>query len=354
MKKLVFLCHGAGNGGAERVITTLASEFAKKKYKVLMVTTNEDNNDYEMHQDVARKRILSTKGNAVIRTIDRILQLRKCIKEFKADVVISFSSIPNLQAIIATMGLRKKLIISERTDPRRYPTSKIGRLMRTVLYPLADTVVFQTEDARACFGKLIQKKSRIILNPIRDGLPKANLDEAEKRLIGIGSLGEQKNWPVALEAAELFFAKHPDYVFDIYGEGPDRNQLQKIIDNSELLNKRVVLRGFSSNAVNELVKASFFVSSSDYEGISNSMLEALAVGIPVICTDCPIGGARMMIKKNYNGLLVPVRNSKIMFEAMCKIVEDKDFSRTIANNALEIRQKLKLEKIVSEWEALVQ
>lgn len=353
MKRIVFLCHGAGNGGAERVITTLASEFAKRKYQVLMVTTNEDKNDYEMYQDVSRKRIISSKSNSIFRSIDRVLQLRKCIKEFKADSVISFSSIPNLQAIIATIGLRRNLIISERTDPRRYPTSKIGRLMRTVLYPLADTVVFQTQDAKACFGKLIQKKSRIILNPIRDGLPMADLQSVERRIVGIGSLGEQKNWPVALVAAEMFFEKHPDYIFDIYGEGPDRSQLQKQIDCSELLRNRVVLRGFSNNVVNELVKASFFVSSSDYEGISNAMLEALAVGIPVICTDCPIGGAKMMIKSNYNGILVPVRDSQKMYEAMCKVAEDNNFSRKIANNAVEIREKLKLEKIVTEWESLV-
>ena len=353
MKNIVFLCHGAGNGGAERVITTLASEFAKKDYHVLMVTTNEDNNDYVMDKRVLRKRIISLKSNTFARTIDRIWQLRKCVKDFNTDTLISFSSIPNIQAIIATIGMKKNIVISERTDPRRYPTSKLGRILRFILYPFADTIVFQTEDAKKCFRRKIQKKSCIILNPIRDGLPTSNKKIRENKIMGIGSLGEQKNWPVALKAAELFFKEFPDYIFEIYGEGPDRDKIQSIINSSHFLKKRVKLKGFSSNVINELTKATMFVSSSDYEGISNSMLEALAVGIPVICTDCPIGGAKMMIKSDYNGILVPVGDHIKMYEAMKRIVEDEEFSQKLANNAIEIREKLKLYKIVAEWEALV-
>lgn len=353
MKKILFLCHGAGNGGAERVITTLASEFAKKGYKVLMVTTNEDKNDYEMDKSVLRHRIISLKGNSVARSVDRVIQLRKCMKDFNADTVISFSAVPNMQAIIAAIGMKINIIISERTDPRRYPTSKLGRVLRSFLYPFADTVVFQTSDAKACFGKIVQKKSHIILNPIRDGLPRADRISNEKKIVGIGSLGEQKNWPVALKAAELFMREFSDYTFEIFGEGPDRQKLQAIIDNSIVLKDKVVLKGFSSNAVNELLKASMYVSSSDYEGISNSMLEALAVGIPVICTNCPIGGAKMMINSNQNGVLVPVGDYKKMYEAMKKIATDKKFSQTISDNAILIRDRLKLSKIVDEWEALV-
>lgn len=353
MKNVIFLCHGAGNGGAERVITTLASEFAKREYNVLMITTNEDNNDYIMNENVRRKRIISSKKLKIIRTIDRIKILRESIIDFKGDIIISFSAIPNIQAIIATIGLKCNLIISERTDPKRYPKSIFGKFLRFCLYPCADTIIFQTEQAKEYFKKSIQNKAKIIMNPIRDGLPISNRDKCEKKIIGIGSLGEQKNWYVTLKAVEPFFKEFPDYILEIYGEGPDKNVLQDLIENSCILRNHVYLKGFSNN-INDILKtAAIYVSSSDYEGISNAMLEALAEGIPTICTDCPVGGARMIIKNNYNGILVPVGGYEEIYNALRKIASNEEFSRQLSKNALEIRNKFELSKIVDEWENVV-
>ena len=69
-----------------------------------------------------------------------------------------------------------------------------------------------------------------------------------------------------------------------------------------------------------------FVSSSDFEGISNSMLEALGMGLPVVVTDCPVGGARMVIKSGENGILVPVGDTQAMYEAMRSVLKDPDTS----------------------------
>ena len=353
MKKIMFLCHGAGNGGAERVITTLASEFSKKNYEVSMVTTNEAHNDYVLEKNVQRKKVISYAHNAIFRTFNRIFLLRKYIKEFKPDVIISFSSIPNMQSIVADFGIRNKLIISERTDPARYPTSKFGQLLRSVLYPFADIIVFQTEDARKYFSERIQKKSCIILNPIRSNLPVNEWKNTEKRIIGIGSLGEQKNWLMSLKALEIFFQSNTDYFCEIYGEGPDRGYLQNIIDTSDVLKNRVLLKGFSNDVVNILAKSSIYLSSSDYEGISNSMLEAMAVGTPAICTDCPVGGAKMMIISGENGLLVPVGDYKLMAKAIQDIANNQEYAMKLGRNAMEIRKRLNLEKILDEWEALL-
>lgn len=350
MKKIMFLCHGAGNGGAERVITTIASEFAKRDYIVSMVTTNEDHNDYEIDRKVVRHRVISNSSNPIFRTIDRIIKIRSYIKNFKPNCIISFSSIPNMQVILADMGIKNKLIISERTDPSKYPTSKAGRIFRTLLYPLADKIVFQTEEAKNYFSKRIQRKGTIIVNPIRDDLPLPIAGKREKTIIGVGSLGEQKNWAVALNACNLFFEKYSDYVLEIYGEGPLRSSLQEIIDNSPILRNRVELKGFSNDVVSKMTNAQMYVSSSDYEGISNSMLEALAVGTPVICTDCPVGGARMFIKNGENGFLFPVRDSNKMAECMMKIASDERIREKFSLNSMKIREQLQLASIINQWE----
>lgn len=92
-----------------------------------------------------------------------------------------------------------------------------------------------------------------------------------------------------------------------------------------------------------------FVLSSDYEGISNSMIEALAMGIPVISTDCPAGGSRMYIKNNENGILVPVGDKKALAEAMMKLAGNPEFAKQLSVNALKVKEQYALEKIADRF-----
>lgn len=353
MKKLLFLCHGAGNGGAERVITTLAGAFAQKDYFVVLITTNEPKNDYVLNSNIIHKIILSNKKSVIYRTIDRIIQLRSYLKQYKPDCIISFSGIPNMQAVVADIGLKNRLIISERVDPSKYPQSKLGRILRDFIYHFADCIVFQTEDARNYFDRYIQNRSVIIPNPIRNDLPKPYMGERKKRIVGVGSLGEQKNWTMGIKASRIFFESHPDYVFDIYGDGPLKNILQKMIYDDDLLRDRVKLHGFVPDVVDRILNATMYISSSDYEGISNAMLESLAVGVPTICTDCPVGGARENIESGENGFLVPVGDYKKLAELMTYLADNKSLQQRFSQKSPSIREILQLDNIVYQWEKVI-
>ena len=92
-----------------------------------------------------------------------------------------------------------------------------------------------------------------------------------------------------------------------------------------------------------------YVSSSDYEGISNSMLEAMAIGMPVVCTDCPIGGAKATIKDGENGLLVPIKDADALYMGMKKVIEDKALADKLSHNAAKLRDELSLDKITDRW-----
>jgi glycosyltransferase involved in cell wall biosynthesis len=97
-----------------------------------------------------------------------------------------------------------------------------------------------------------------------------------------------------------------------------------------------------------------FVSSSDYEGLSNSMLEAMAIGLPCVCTDCLGGGARELIKDGENGLLVPTKDAKALAEAMCSMVDDKELSKRCSDNASKIREELSAEYIADKWHEYIE
>ena len=349
----MFICHGVGNGGAERVILTLAEEFLNRKYKVFLTVTTPEKNDYVINPNIHFIRIIPKGKNVLLRAGSKIQQIRKIVKTNNIESIISFSSITNIQTLIATFFLNRRIIISERTDPSYYPKSIFLKIIRKIIYPLADYIVFQTEMAREYFGYSIRKKSVIIPNPIRKDMPQRYKGERNKKIIGIGSLGEQKNWDMSLKACEILFKKHNDYIMEIYGDGPDKNRLQEKINSSPFLKNNVFLMGFSHNAVNEMRKATMYISSSIYEGISNSMLEALAVGTPAICTDCPVGGARKYIKNGINGILVKVNDYEDLAYQMEKIITDKKFASSLSNESIKIKKEIELEKIAECWERLL-
>ena len=166
------------------------------------------------------------------------------------------------------------------------------------------------------YPESIRKKGVVIPNPIAvDNPSTVNSGEENNRVIAAGRLHKQKNFPLLIRAFAAFSKDFPNYSLDIFGEGEEREALQKIVKNLSLTDK-VFLKGKTDALFDEFLKSTIYVSSSDYEGISNSMLEAMAAGLPTICTDCPCGGARATIKDGVNGLLVPVGDEDALADAL--------------------------------------
>ena len=115
------------------------------------------------------------------------------------------------------------------------------------------------------------------------------------------------------------------------------------------LDNVVCLSGFASDIHSKMRDAAMYVSSSDYEGISNSMLEALGMGLPTIVTDCPVGGARMIIQDGKNGILVKVGDTLAFYSAMKKVIEDKEFSKRISKEAVKVKELYPIERISERW-----
>ena len=102
-----------------------------------------------------------------------------------------------------------------------------------------------------------------------------------------------------------------------------------------------------------MAESAIYVSSSDYEGISNSMLEALAIGIPAVCTDCPVGGARRYIRDGENGYLIPVGDADVMADRMLALMEDKKLGESFSKESVKIREELTDDRIFGMWKALL-
>lgn len=348
--KICFYINNLGKGGAERVITELAHQFSKKTYDVVVITSFRDKNEYVLDPTIKRICLGDTQdfGNRIVRNIKLIKKLRHTIKAEKPDVVISFLQEPNFRALVATVGLKIKRIISVRNDPEKEYFGRIGHFVGKVILPFADGCVFQTEDARTWFPQRLQNKSTIILNEVKEVFFETEYTP-EKRIITVGRLNKQKNHELLIDA----FSKISDDIVDrnvyIYGEGPLRNKLQEKIDRYGLTN-RIYLMGTTNNVSEALATAEIFVLCSDYEGMPNALLEALAVGVPSISTDCPCGGPRMIIQNNFNGILVKVGNSDSLAAALKLLIDDNKLKSAISKNARETAAKYKPQIVFAKWE----
>ena len=155
-----------------------------------------------------------------------------------------------------------------------------------------------------------------------------------------------------IDAFSIISKKYPDYELHIYGEGAEHQILQDQIKALQL-ERKVVLHGFVENVYEKIKNAAMYVSTSNYEGMSNSMLEALAMGIPRICTDCPSGGARMVIRDSKNGLLIPVGNKGKLVEAIQMYIENPQLAEKYGKNGKRIIDSMSEEKIADKWERYI-
>jgi glycosyltransferase involved in cell wall biosynthesis len=337
------------NTGAERVLAELANEWAKDGCKITVVQTKAGLHEtcYNLSDKISFINHKST-NNRILNLFKTSFFMIKTLNQHKnARVVVFINSVMRV-ILFSSLFIRNRLIVSERNNPYNSPPSASRRFLRNMLFKIADRCVFQTPGAMEYFPLSVRKKGVIIPNPINPDLPVINRGERAKRILSACRLDAQKNIPMMIFAFKKLLQFYPEYELYIYGRGPLEDEIRKLIEQEKLGNK-VYLPGFTDNIYEEMNKSAMFVLSSNYEGISNSMLEALGMGLPSVVTDCPAGGARMMIDNNVNGILVPVGDVQAMFEGMKKILDDEGFAKKLSANAIQIRNKYPVEKVARMW-----
>lgn len=353
MKEIIFVVVECGHGGAERVISELSNKMSDRGHRVTVVEIHPAyNGRYFLNNKVNNIRIEESCENKLVRHFRKFVKLLKIMRENSDATVIAFTPQCIALVAVATVFARNRIIFSERNDPCSYPETQIGKIVRNISFHAADACVFQTNEAKKYFSNKVKKKSIVIRNPVNSDLPEWDASYDSKTLTAFCRLTAQKNIPMMIDAFKYFDVNCPGYVLEIFGEGDKREELQQMILDSDL-SEKVFLRGHTENVYEKLSKCSMYVSSSNYEGISNSMLEALAIGVPSVVTDCPAGGAKMMIENEVNGMLVPVDSAKDMANAMEKIAKDKKFAKEIGDNAKLVRQQCSINNICDEWLEIV-
>lgn len=354
--KYLFVNASLTDGGSEKVMVILANRFADSGLDTSMLLLREKKaSNYKVSSKLKCCQLKYGKYKTFI-ILKRFIMTRKYIKKLNPDVIISFMWDINVFTLLACLGLHKRVIISERAHPKDGINNKLRKACRELgqryIYLLADRIILQTEQVRKYYRLAIQRKCIVIPNPISPNLPEIWDYEREKKVVAAGRFTPQKNFQMLIRAFAAFHEKHPEYELVIYGEGSLRAEYTKLIEELGI-NDFVSLPGYILDVSEKMCMAAIYVSTSDFEGISNSMLEALAMGIPSICTDCPVGGAAMAIENGVNGILIPIGAEERLSEALTNIANNRDYAMELSRNAIKIRDKLSLDMVFECWKGVI-
>lgn len=352
-RKIAFYIGSLNKGGAERVFVNLADFFQQQGYQVVMVTQYRKEEEYALPEGV--QRIISditpeeTTGSRIRNFYRRFRKLRNIWKTEKPDLVLSCVGKNNFMTIVTTAFTKTKSVVSVVGEAKEeYP----GRLMKglaNLLFPFASGVILQTERSRFFFNRRVQKTAVILpnsLNPLF--LRPRYTGEREKRIVTVGRMDVNKNQEMMIRAFAKLADRYPEYTLTIYGDGELRGYLQNIIEELGL-KERVFLPGVIPDVADKIEKAALFLLTSYSEGVSNALIEAMALGLPVIATDVPSGGTEELIRHKENGWVIPTGDQKALVEAMDILLSDRVLAQKLGANAAGLQERLAPERVNAMW-----
>lgn len=351
--KLALIAYLQGNGGAERQITLLANVMAKRGHEVHFLVVAQYSKRYPISEKVIIHDLTYAENKGLHPIIGRYLALKKVYKEIQPDITIHY----NLQSAYLTLAMPKKIyckaIYSERGDPYDKEYSGLLGKIRDWAVKGMDGLVFQSEGARDFFDEKIRAKSVVIHNSVEVPVDKYPVPlNRRKRIVSAGRLHEQKNYSLLIDAFAKIASDIPEYELVIYGDGDLRESLQKKIYNYKL-NDRISLLSACKDLWDKIHDASLFVLSSDFEGMPNALMEAMALGIPCLSTDCRPGGARTLIKDGINGFVIPRKDTNALAEKMLYILTHPDVSKRISEGGRKIAYTHNEKETFDKWEAFL-
>ncbi len=358
--RIAFVIPNLGPGGAERVATLLSNDWAARDHRVDLIVFDNDQTEpfHALDRNVAVHSLRAARHasgifSRVSTNISRIKRLRSLLRRLQPEIVVAFMTEANVVALMASWGLPASVVISERNQPDRPGLGRLQRLARPLTYNRAAAIVMQTEKLAGWVRVRFRTQTHVIANPVAlDKTRVAGPQSKEPahgmhRIASIGSLTKQKGFDILIESFASLAAKHKAWDLVIYGEGPQRPELEDLIEKRRL-EGRVFLPGLTRDVTRALSEADLFVLPSRFEGFPNVLLEALSLRVPAIATRCPGASAEILGDGAY-GELVPAGHVPALTEAIERLITKPELREAYAAKAHDALQDYELAKISGQW-----
>lgn len=343
--RLIFITDTLSSGGAERVVSILANHFADKVQTEIICLRKMD-----VFYDISSKVEVLFADDYAEGWPGKLRWFRSHIE--LGDVLLPFMVKVYCVSLIALLGKKACVIASERNDPST--TGWPWKLLRPMLLHKVQTLVVQTQQIKNFFSERVKKKIEIIMNPVDlHNCSQGKWNQKSKLILAVGRTDIQKNYPMLIRCFSKLHQSYPEYRLEIWGN-------RDISEEGENLHRQIIqLKASDYITINDRTddmaglygKAYMFVISSDYEGLSNALIEALCSGLPVVSTK--VSGATDVIQNGQNGVLVDVRDENGFYEAMKRLISDQEEASRMSAKALQCRQLFEKEKICGQWEKLI-
>jgi len=358
-KRVALFVPSLRGGGAERMMLNLAGEFAERGLNVdLILAKAEGPYLAEKHPSV---RLIDLKAPRVLFSLPGLVRY---LRRERPVALLSALDHANLVALWARSLARVpvRVVASVRSTVSQATAGSRSKRSRWILqgmrlfYPRAEAVVAVSEGVARDLAELTglsREKIKVIYNPVVNQVLFAKSEEALDHpwflpgeppvILGVGRLTQAKDFPTLIRAFALVRKKHPARLM-ILGEGEERSKLETLVQELGL-EKDVALPGFVDNPFKYMKRAGVFVLSSKWEGFGNVLVEAMALGTPVVSTDCPSGPAEILENGRW-GRLVPVGDVYALAEAIIETL-DEEHHPDVANRAKDFAVELAVEKYIN-------
>lgn len=354
---LALIISSLNSGGAERVLSELANHWAQNHQISIITLSNPDLKPfYHLCTDIHLQQLNQTTFESqslyehLKNVFKRIFLVRKTLKTLKPDIIISFIDIMNITTLLAGMGLKTPIIVSERTDPTYHHIPLLYQWLRLKTYPFARKIIVQTLSAASYFPNRFKDLLCIIPNAIKPTTKIFTIREAPRFLTCVGRLDSQKDHKTLILAFSKLIQNHKDLTLTIYGEGTERANLEQLVENLRLTDK-ILLPGTTKNISSVLIKSDLFIFPSRYEGFPNALCEAMAMGLPVIVSNC--SGNNDIVQECVDGRIFPIGDVEALVQIADELLNDFNQRKQLSHNAKNITQRFNASHIFSQWDDII-
>lgn len=354
MKKICFFLgdvHGAG--GISRVTWIIANKLCSQYGVYILAAFRNPVTKYKYRDGVWVDYLFDTRMSVHKRLFSLIKRIRNYIQKNKIEVLICAGEIYYIPCALALMGLKTKLVCWEHSNVSVQDEHKFQNICRRVGARCADEIVTLTQtDCEMYKKKYGVTNCQYIYNPVDDRLINdVHYQHDSRKVISVGRLCYQKNFNEMIEIAKEILPKHPEWHWDVYGDGEEREALQRKIDEYNL-SGQLTLKGNVANLYELYRDYSFLVMTSRFEGFPMTLLESTAQGIPAIAYDV-LTGPNEIIVDGKNGYLIPNGNRSQMIEKIEKLIAHRQVRMDMSKSCVNIRSCFECQRIIDQWIALL-